>query len=967
MTELTKILEGVQHRQPEAVSLARAIWSQMPAEELANIPFERTVRVSSICYAQMQVRAPGEIRIQTFSESASERTGGAVTSIVVIVDNAPFVTDSVLIALTHDGLHTHHILNLVYHADRDSTGQVISANYNVNVRAQQSLSSNEVLIYAEIDPLIDEDIRHIETRLTTALQNVQAVIADFPVMRSRLKEITASLQTAILPHKDLEEASDFLDWLGNDHFVFLGYREFEYTDGVVRQVPESELGMLRLRRPATERRMADQPERVQSFLMAPTTISFSKSGTRSLVHRWAYPDYVGIRRFDENGNVIGEAGFLGLYTMRVYLERPEEIPVIREKVRAVVDASPFTRGGFDDKVYNHVLATYPRDELFELDVARLQEMTTGITYIFGRRRTRVFTRVDPYGLFANCLVYIPRDLYDTYARRGIERLLMTAFDAVDCEFEPYFSESSLVRLQLVLRLKPGSFPQVDESTLTAQVIALIGDFRTELRQVLIRRVGRTRANDFWTRFEDVLPAGYEEFYSANEAVNDMLNIDDLSEAEPVAVCLYRDDKDENQSVHIKLLSLGEAMPLSEVVPKLEHMGFAVTDENRFSLELKTGEVISIQDFGLEYHSALDIDAVKDRFTECLRQLWRGAAEDDLFNALVISANIDWRDANLLRAYGYYMRQLLPGFSTRFIATTLAKHPDIAMNILKLFYQRLSPNVMADLSLEKDLRDAAVAGIEEVPILNEDRVLRRYVEFVEATERTNYFQSDRESISLKFAPTRIRDVPAPVPFAEIYVFSPSVEGLHLRGGAIARGGLRWSDRGEDYRTEVLGLVKAQVVKNAVIVPTGAKGGFVVRDNSDGISCYRTFIRGLLDVTDNIREGVIVPPEEVRRRDADDAYLVVAADKGTATFSDTANGIAQEYDFWLDDAFASGGSVGYDHKKLGITAKGAWESVDRHFGELGIDVATQSITVLGIGDMSGDVFGTLSDKDYFWYWW
>lgn len=939
-TRVTQNLNAGDHA--VAAHLAGVLWRTALPGDLDNRDDGIDAATTRQCLDVLSSHSSGQITIEA-AYAADGARGTALTRVIVVVDDSPFIVDSVLIALSHDGLHTHHFSNVV--TSRDSQNNIIPAGES------GSSTGDVVLVYAETDPLTDDEITHLVSRLREALENVAAAIADFASMRNKLTVAKTSLAES--PNAAAREESEtFLDWL-SDHFVFLGYREFDYSGGTMQQVADSALGVLRRRPPATTRLLSDQHQATRDYLLEPEAITFSKSGTRLNVHRHAYPDYVGVRRFDAAGNVVGEAGFLGLYTSKVYQMPTADIPLIRTKLARILDAAPFRRAGFDAKVLQHVLETYPRDELFESRTEDIGKAAVAVAYIHDRRRTRVFTRVDPYGLFVNAMVYVPRDLYNTYARRHIQDVLMNACAAADCEFEPYFSESSLVRLQLVLRLNAGVRPQLDDSSLTRQIEALIADWTLELRQSLTLTFGQSVASTLLRLYETAFPAGYRDQHTALQTCSDIATIEKLKATEPLQIKLSHAAATSDHTINLRIFTTHDPLDLSAVVPKLEHLGFGVANERRFTIKRPDQDNVCLQEFALRYDGNANWEIVNPILHDCLADLWLHGAEDDTFNKVVVPAELTGRQVGVLRAYAHYLKQLVPAHSIEFTSATLHKHAPIAAMLIGLFEARLDPASTAD--------EAAVvarihAELDKVPALNEDAVLRRMCELIQATDRTSYFRQDATALALKIAPRRIADIPRPVPLAEIFVFSHNVEGVHLRDGMVARGGLRWSDRYEDYRTEVLGLVRAQIVKNAVIVPTGAKGGFVTRNGCDAPTAYNAFIGGLLSVTDNLDEaGNVVPPLEVVRRDGDDPYLVVAADKGTATFSDLANAAAITHGFWLGDAFASGGSNGYDHKLLGITARGAWTSVERHFLERGIKVANDPITVLGVGDMAGDVFG------------
>ncbi len=966
--QMTLLLDRLRERSggddPLLLEFVRLWWSRIPAEDLRSRDTENDSAACVACWRAFSRRDPEATAVHALNPSAA-RDGwqSRYTVVRVMTPDMPFVTDSVQMALSHDGLVVHHLGNVVLSTERDEDGTVTALSRD------RSWPRREVFIYAEIDRLPDAELPGLIERLELALRDVRAAVSDFSAMKTRLSDLTKALRGSPppIPSDEFEEAMDFLDWLPLNNFTFLGYRYFDYRDGAIRQREGSTLGMLRNRRVATPRHLSEQRDRVRSFLLDPTLLSFSQSGTRSRVHRHAYPDYIGIREFDDDGNVVGEHGFLGLYTSQVYLERPGKIPTVRSKVDRVIERSGLDPAGFDGKVLNQVLATYPKDELFQVSEDELFTTAMAITYIHERRRTRLFVRHDPYGLFVHCLIYLPRDFYSTQARLKVQEILVDTYGAEDVEFEPYFSESILVRLQITLRIRYGEAPDVDEEALEAKLVAVTRDWNADFQDALVERFGESRSRQMGREYALAFPAGYRERYDVDTAAEDLDVIESLTEDRPLASYFYRRPEEPAERLHLKIFHLGSTLLLSDVIATLENMGLRIHTEHPYNIERPDRPLAALHDFDLIHPQILDLREISGRFADAFERIGAGSVDNDRYNRLLLSAGLDWRQVNVLRSYARYMKQIRFGFSQEFISDTLCKHPRITADLVDYFEARFDPGREAE-----DLADREAAlseAFDDVALLNEDRILRRYLELMRATRRTNHYRTDPESgeprpfLSLKLDPGSITDLPRPAPAYEIFVASRQMEGVHLRGGAIARGGLRWSDRAEDYRTEVLGLVKAQAVKNAVIVPTGAKGGFIIREGAEdpdtfraqGVACYQDFIRGLLDLTDNVVDGEVVHPPGVRCHDGADPYLVVAADKGTATFSDVANAVAADYDFWLGDAFASGGSNGYDHKAMGITARGAWVSVQRHFAERGVNVQADPVSVLGIGDMSGDVFG------------
>lgn len=960
---VTRLVDQIRSRLPDeefesAEQFARQFWSRTPEEDLAGRRVIDDAGATIECWRLFQDRDPEEIQLVVMNpEQGRNGWESHHTVVQVMAPDMPFMVDSVLIALSHDGLITHYLNNVVFAVDRDSQGHITRTSL------QRDHPTRELLIYAEIDRVDEEDARTLKQRLERTVVELTAIVSDFLPMKDKLRAHIRELREATLPVPDeeVDEAIAFLEWLAADNFTFLGYREFEYADDMMHQTGKP-LGALRVRSPASERRLSEQSKDTRNFLLSPSLLSFSKSGTKSGVHRHAYPDYIGIKRFDGDGKVVGECGFLGLYTSRVYMEPPNNIPVVRRKVANVIGRSDLDPNGFDGKVLAQVLEVYPRDELFQIDEDELLENALAITYIHERRRTRVFTRFDGYGLFVNCLVYLPRNLFNTQSRLRIQKLLMETFDADDSEFDPHFSESILVRLQFILRISPGSRVEVDMRALERKVIEITGDWVSDFHSSAVKHFGEVRGRLILREYSLAFPAGYQEHTSAADAVEDVVSIERLSVERNLLTRFYRHAQDPEEMLHLKVFHLGEPLPLSDIIPELENMGLRVNGEHPYRIARASGPLVSILDFHLTYNDKIDFADVSGRFEESFVRTWNGQTENDGYNRLILGAGLDWRQVNVLRTYAKYMKQIRFGFSQNFISDTLDAHRSIAADLTRFFEQRFDPQIEGE---QGAIGERITLALENVELLNEDRILRKFLELMRATQRTNYYLREADGavklyLAMKLAPLQVSDMPLPRPMAEIFVCATYFEGLHLRGGDIARGGLRWSDRLEDYRTEVLGLMKAQVVKNAVIVPTGAKGGFVLKASQgavmpDVVDCYRDFIRGLLDITDNIIEGQVVTPDNVRRYDGDDPYLVVAADKGTATFSDEANRIAAQYGFWLGDAFASGGSNGYDHKKMGITAKGAWVSVQQHFAEREIDVQREPVSVIGIGDMAGDVFG------------
>ncbi|WP_287497005.1 NAD-glutamate dehydrogenase [Pandoraea sp. CB10b_02] len=868
----------------------------------------------------------------------------------------------------------------------------------------------ESYIHIEVDRFSEpERIQALADGLRRVLGDVRAAVDDWRAMQAAAHAAIESLaEHAAHPgvseqeRTEIDEAQAFLDWMLARHFTFLGYRDYELVerDGehYLQGVTGTGLGVLR-----ESRRDTSTPDVTRlspgaiGIVRASAPIFLTKANSRATVHRPGYLDYVGVKRFDAQGRVCGERRFLGLYTSTVYMVPAEEIPLVRRKVAEVIGRTGFLPNGHLAKTLVTILEQYPRDELFQIDVDQLADIALGILRLQERQRTRLFVRRDRFDRYVSCLVFVPREKFNTDLRVRVQNLLQAAYRGTSVEFTPQLSESMLARIHITVRTEPGQVPDVDVGELEARIVETARRWQDDLSDALREQFGEERGTRALRRYAQAFPAGYREDYAARVAVRDVELIEPLldgASAAPVgstapsspssppsspsptlAMQLYRPLEAAPGTLRFKIYQAGEPIALSRSLPMLEHLGVRVNDERPYRIEPAGAGVVWMHDFGMSSLDGADVDLehARSRFEEAFARIWAGDVENDDLNRLVLQAGLTWREVRILRAYAKYIRQVGSTFSNAYIESALTGNPSIAGMLVRLFLARFDPALgeEARASHAERLRGQIHAALEDVPNLDEDRILRQFLGVLEATLRTNYFQPDKGGLtqkpylSFKFDPSKVPGLPEPKPMFEIWVYSPRVEGVHLRGGRVARGGLRWSDRREDFRTEVLGLVKAQMVKNTVIVPVGSKGGFVVKQPpsqadrdaylAEGVACYQTFLRGLLDLTDNYVDGQLVAPPNTVRVDGDDPYLVVAADKGTATFSDYANAISAEYGFWLGDAFASGGSVGYDHKKMGITARGAWESVKRHFSEMGVDTQTQDFTVVGIGDMSGDVFG------------
>ena len=962
---------------------ARQHYAHIPLEELVSRRFSDTYGAVLAAWQFLQKRSADETPVSVFNPDLESDGWQSTHSVVFILHpNIPFLIDSLRMAINQREIGTHSIQHSILRVERDDNGKL--KKLHTTKKASKD-ASYEAFIVLEIDRhSAPEDLRDLEQTLQKVLHEVRIAVGDFPIVKEKVSEIVKELDatTAGISEEGKEEARAFLSWLVDDHFTFLGYDEYDFAKDkqgmVVRRVENSELGILRVNNERPDRvRLNELPQRTRHEMTRSDDIFiFAKSAQRSRVHRPAYPDYIAVKKFNSKGEVVGERRFLGLYTARVYNERPDEIPLLRRKFQSVMKRSGFLTDDYAGKELEQILTLYPRDELFQIETDELLRVAKNILYIQERRRIELFMREDVYGQFVTCLAFFPRDIYNTELRLKVEQVLLDRLEAEDIEFVTHFSESVLARVQFTIRVPQVENRQLPLAEIRDKVIELAQSWRDGLYEALSEAYGEEQGNELYRVWAGGFPASYTDMFSPRRAAIDLEHITASARDDDLAMSFYRALEEDENTLHFKLFYPDEPLPLSDVMPIFDNLGFRVIGEHPFEVIDRTGKTVWIHDFTLQSHTGnmVDIHRIRPIFEELFRRVWHGEAENDAFNRLLLSSYMSWREIALLRTYARYMRQIRFSNSQTFISNTLVNHVNLTRILLEYFEVRFNPERFKSKgkseAAQQKLEIEFNAGLDEVENLSEDRVLRLYLELMQATLRTNYYQPDGEGqpkpyISVKFDPSQIPDMPLPLPMFEIFVYSPRVEGVHLRGGKVARGGLRWSDRFEDYRTEILGLVKAQQVKNAVIVPVGAKGGFVAKrlpDPSDrevfqaeGIAAYKTFIRGLLDITDNLVDSGIQPPERVIRHDEDDHYLVVAADKGTATFSDIANGLAAEYGFWMGDAFASGGSNGYDHKKMGITARGAWVSVERHFREMGINPAVDEFTAIGIGDMGGDVFG------------
>ncbi|MFG3045440.1 NAD-glutamate dehydrogenase [Streptomyces sp. NPDC048241] len=947
-------------------------------------------------YRLAETRPQGTANVRVHTPSVEENGWTCSHTVVeVVTDDMPFLVDSVTNELTRQGRGIHVVIHPQVVVRRDLTGKLIEVLPTGPHGELPHDGHVESWIHVEIDRETDRaDLKQISADLLRVLSDAREAVEDWEKMRDAAVRIADGLadepRPADLPAAEVEEARELLRWLSADHFTFLGYREYELRgDDSLSAKAGTGLGILRSDphhseddehpvSPSFERLPADARAKAREHKL----LVLTKANSRSTVHRPSYLDYIGVKKFDADGNVVGERRFLGLFSSAAYTESVRRVPVIRRKVAEVLERAGFSPNSHDGRDLLQILETYPRDELFQTPPAELQSIATSVLYLQERRRLRLYLRQDEYGRYYSALVYLPRDRYTTGVRLRIIDILKEELGGTSVDFTAWNTESILSRLHFVVRVQPGTeLPQLsdaDKERIEARLVEATRSWSDGFAEALNAECGEERAAELLRRYSNAFTEGYKADHSPRAAVADLVHLERLSndKGNDFSLSLYEPVGAAPGERRFKIYRKGDAVSLSAVLPVLNRLGVEVVDERPYELRRTDRSAAWIYDFGLRLPQTAGGDHLgedgRERFQEAFAATWTGQAENDGFNALVLSAGLTWRQATVLRAYAKYLRQAGSTFSQDYMEDTLRNNVHTTRLLVSLFEARMSPDRQkAGLEITDALLEELDAALDQVASLDEDRILRSFLTVIKATLRTNFFQEARDGgphayVSMKFDPQAIPDLPAPRPAYEIWVYSPRVEGVHLRFGKVARGGLRWSDRREDFRTEILGLVKAQMVKNTVIVPVGAKGGFVAKQLPDpavdrdawlteGIESYKTFISALLDITDNMVAGEVVPPQDVVRHDGDDTYLVVAADKGTATFSDIANEVAESYDFWLGDAFASGGSAGYDHKGMGITARGAWESVKRHFRELDLDTQSEDFTVVGIGDMSGDVFG------------
>ncbi len=1000
-------------RLAEAESFAKAFYGRMEEDEVGLHSPDGWAALASELLDFARVRGKDMAKVRLFNTDARKNGWESKHTVLQIVnDDMPFLVDTVSMILANKSIGIHVLGHPLIRFTRDKSGKVTAVNEG----------AGESVMHLEIDRQSDSDMRQIQEELESSLRDVRLIVGDWRALREKVAatadDIASRKASKVVTSAGLQEAHDFLTWAADDHFILMGYREYEREisgkKDLLKPVKNTGLGLMR----KSKGEVRDMSKMAATLMPASGSVQsliLTKTNGRSTIHRPGYLDYIGVLDFNDKGVPVRERRFVGLYTSNVYSTRPWDIPLVRQRFDYVMEKSGLSASSHSGKALRHILETMPRDELFQLSEKQLLPIATGILGLQERVRSKLFLRRDTYGRFFSCLIYIPRERFNTEVRLRIEDLLKQELAGDHVDSWIHMGESPLAQLHLIVRPRSGDVRDVDIDKLEAQIIEIVRNWNDVLRDALVAEHGEHHAMELNKDIGRALPQSYIESNGGQASAYDVSQIDQLDGPDDLRLSLASRYSD--GSLRLKFYRLEQDVALSDALPVMENMGLRVIAENPFRLETRRG-VAYIQDFEVELaNPAIDVDANRAQFEEAFVKVWNNEAESDTFNRLILGAGLSWKQVAMLRAYCKYLLQTGVPFSQSYVEQTLNRYPLLARILVELFEARFDPctgseskdeikrgaerfraqiralagddaevaqaiaPVLSARSGKRHLqieaaRHALMALLDRVSSLDEDRILRSFIGVIDATLRTSYYMERKDGlradggpadyVSFKLDSAAVPDLPKPRPYREIFVYGPRVEGVHLRFGPVARGGLRWSDRREDFRTEVLGLVKAQMVKNTVIVPVGSKGGFFCKQLPDpnldrdawfneGVACYKRFINGLLDITDNLVNNKVVPPRNVVRHDGDDPYLVVAADKGTATFSDIANGIAAAHGYWLDDAFASGGSVGYDHKGMGITARGAWESVKRHFRALGHDCQKEDFTVAGVGDMSGDVFG------------
>lgn len=947
--------------------LLSALGSYIPSDEVSHFDDDIFSDIAQTHWELAKRRKKEGSQVRIYCPMAKSRRMRK-TIIDVVSRDMAFLVDSVVAEINRHNLLIDFLIHPVFYVQHDNKGNLL--DLSTTKRKDYTKQSH---IHIHIKETIPEKVlEKLGQGLEEVLDDVYHANRDWKAMLAQLRDARDELANATVKGRKggCERYCAFLDYLCDNNFTLLGYREYEFSgdkkEVKSRTVRGSSLGLLHgdVKPAYVNESKEGLPRNLQELRKKLDPVSVSKTNRVSTVHRRVPMDAIAIKTYDEKGNVKGEKLFLGLFTSVTYSRSVSDVPLLREKVDEIVSMSDFAPASHDQKTLRHILEKYPRDELFQIRTDTLYRTALDILRLQERQRIALFMRRDDFRRYISCLVYIPRDRFGTYLRKEIGKILEAEVNGTVSSFKTSLDDSLFARVMFILKVDQNDTPKYDQKEIEKKLQIAGQTWAERLNYALDEKdLEQSEITRLTLKYGEAFSISYTSTFTAKQAIYDIEKIETVLQTNELDLDLYRTDDIEANHIRLKVYHPEKPLTLSDVLPILEHMGLRAISELPFEIKpADEDKVVWVHDFLLERPSGKSADLVseiKDKFEESFKRVWYNKIDSDALNKLVIRGQMDWQEIMILRSYVRYLKQLKYPFGRLYVENAVTSNPKISKLLVEYFKERHDPQIAGD---GEKILGKLERALEKVESLDQDRILRSILCVVKATLRTNFYLH-KPYLSLKLDCKKIYDMPEPKPFREIFVYSPRVEAVHLRGDKIARGGLRWSDRHEDFRTEVLGLMKAQMVKNSVIVPMGSKGGFVVKTKTnsreeftaEGIECYKTFIRGLLDITDNQKGGEIIPPKNVVRLDGDDPYLVVAADKGTATFSDIANGISQEYGFWLDDAFASGGSAGYDHKKMGITARGGWESVKAHFRELNHDTQTQRFDVIGVGDMGGDVFG------------
>ncbi|HCC24598.1 MAG TPA: NAD-glutamate dehydrogenase, partial [Holosporales bacterium] len=964
----------------EAEIFARLFYGNVSLEDLTETPLDALEYAAFEMWEFGFEHKPGQSKIKCFVEKREvKRTKISKTVIELINDNMPFLVDSVAGAINSLGYSIHLIVHPVMAIDRDRSHRL----KKVYDRVHKNKGGNyESFIRCEIlGPSSASKLKVLKQEIERSLKDVQASVQDWASMRTQLRGAITNLKKTP-PHiskEELKETTYFLDWTEDNHFTFLGYCKYSLSSEskTTKRIFSPENGLGILRNPEKQEVVhifegVELDSTIWHFIMDSDPLILTKTIQLSLVHRRDPMDSITVKRFDKNGDVVGLDQFIGLFTSVAYSQSAREIPLLRRKMSRILKRSGFSEHWHDGKTLLHILESFPRDELFQASEDWLFNTAMAVLQLQNRQRLTLFIRPDKFERFVTCLVYVPRDRYDSELRQRISEILEKELKGKVTNWQTQLGDLAFARIHFSLQLPQQEHLTYDLKAIENELVEASLTWRDNLQKVLLSAEGEEKGQALFEKYSLGFSKGYQEKFTIKEAVRDILEVEKVFSEGEIRAFLSRANGQENNRLKFKIYCMTGPVFLSDVLQLLENMNLRVLSETPFLINFTNEKKAWIHDFEVETHEGdpVDLKHISNHFLDGFYRIWQNEVENDGFNRLIIRAKFTWRECQLIRAYAKYIRQLRVTFSQIYMEEVLAKSPHVCHLLIQLHTFLFCPDCKEDrIRAKEEILLRINTLLDEVKNLDEDRILRKFVNVITSTLRTNYYQLENKKpksyLSFKINSKEIDEMPLPRPLYEIFVYSSRVEAIHLRGGKVARGGIRWSDRREDFRTEVLSLMKAQTIKNAVIVPVGSKGGFVVKQlppsddtaavKTEVISCYKTMIRGLLDLTDNVVDEEVVSPPNVIKRDDDAPYLVVAADKGTSSFSDIANQISADYNFWLNDAFASGGSTGYDHKKMGITSRGAWESVKRHFREMGMDATREKITVVGVGDMSGDVFG------------